>query len=95
MEAVSIWVAVGVFAFIAGGEPDVAVQAAPDSFKDEAACMERQALVRERAAAVAPEGVRLVGIGTKCVEVKVERIKASPVIEFTPDQKSGKAKGSV
>lgn len=95
MEAISVWVAVGVFAVLVHGEPSIRVQAADDMFESEAKCDERQAEVLERAKSP-PAGVIVAGLGTRCVLVKVEAMKPTPTVrEFTPQEKAGTAKGAL
>ncbi len=82
--------AVGVFALIVNGEPEVSARVADDVFPTKAACDERQALVRERVTAPPPPGIVLAGLGQACVEVKVAQQGKKPVVrEFTPQEQRG------
>lgn len=94
MEPISVWVAVGVFAVIAGGQPSINVQAADEMFDTKALCDARQAEVRVRAKSP-PAGIVVAALGTECVLVKVEELTSPSVREFTPDEKRGITKGAI
>lgn len=96
MGTVSVWVAVGVFAFFSGGQPGETVQTPNQTFKSKAECDTWKAEALERVRNDTDESVTLVAFGDGCFEVKVERQEPKKAVrEFTPDEKSGKAKGSL
>lgn len=78
MEAITGWVAVGIFVVAISGEPSVKVQAAPEVFLTEAECAERLALVETKIKEGGfPEQVQVKAHGQKCVEILVKKAKSS------------------
>jgi hypothetical protein len=78
MSALTLYVAVGVFAAVINGKPNVTAVANDEPFRSLVACQEHIDGVRQRAgAAVADPDSPLLAYGVECVKVTVEAPKGS------------------